>query len=517
MELQNTEITEGSKKKVKKQKAVNANGTPKKKKKTKWIVAGGIVVVLVGTVVVNSIASSGKAMPVTTIKSTLETIDSTIDTSGNVKSELTRTYYSMANTYVEDMEVAVGEIVKKGEQLMTYDVEWLESASKQRILQGQASSFDYKGTAQENSKFQNQLAQAVTDIQNYQALMANYKQYITDLEESISDEVVKKRADYNNQLYSLQHSANTYSHQLSLSGTSRETADNIQHLLSDNANEQSRIQKELSALSDYKTKDNREDVLTQAKNDYSDIEIAYNEARSKQAGAEGAIQNGNKLKAAALNSEATQAAGKDAIKILEEAQRGVVADFSGVITEVSVAEGTPINDGLKLLTLESNEDVKVEISASKYDLEKLELGQKADVTVGGESYQGTVSKISQVALPNESGTPMVKVDVHIDNPDDKIYLGLEGKVSIHTVKVVDVVAVPVEAVNADSQGDFCYVVENGIVVRKPVTLGITSDIFVEVVEGLKEGADILVSLPAGIIEGSKVSVTPPPTVEAATE
>ncbi|MDD2970046.1 MAG: RND transporter, partial [Lachnospiraceae bacterium] len=71
-----------------------------------------------------------------------------------------------------------------------------------------------------------------------------------------------------------------------------------------------------------------------------------------------------------------------------------------------------------------------------------------------------------------------------------------------------VLLVPIEAVNADTEGDFCYVVENDIIVRKPVTIGITSDEFVEIVEGLSDGDQVIKTLPVGAEEGSKVTIIP---------
>ena len=60
------------------------------------------------------------------------------------------------------------------------------------------------------------------------------------------------------------------------------------------------------------------------------------------------------------------------------------------------------------------------IEVTKYDLPKIEIGQKVDVTIAGKEYEGEVSKINKVAAANSQGTPVVGAEVHIKNPDEDI-------------------------------------------------------------------------------------------------
>ena len=113
-----------------------------------------------------------------------------------------------------------------------------------------------------------------------------------------------------------------------------------------------------------------------------------------------------------------------------------------------------------------------------------------------------------MAVPNQSGTPMVGVEVHINNPDDNIILGMDAKLFIYTNYVEDAIMIPVEAINADKDGDFLYVVEEGVIVRKPVICGITSDNYVEIKEGISEEDQIVLTAYTEIAEGMEVTVIP---------
>lgn len=152
--------------------------------------------------------------------------------------------------------------------------------------------------------------------------------------------------------------------------------------------------------------------------------------------------------------------------------------------------------------------MKITFNASKHDIEKLEIGQKAKVNISGYTYDGEVQKINRMAVRNESNTPMVGVEVHILNPDENIILGMDAKLEISTRKAENALLIPVEAINADRDGDFLYVVENGIVVRKSVVCGISSDEYTEILEGITEEDEIILNALTGIEEGMAVTVMP---------
>ena len=191
-------------------------------------------------------------------------------------------------------------------------------------------------------------------------------------------------------------------------------------------------------------------------------------------------------------------------KDYEEAAKGITADFDGIIVELSAMEGLPVGENQQLLTLASTNKVKVSIGVGKFDLEKLKEGQKAEIEIFGNTYTGKVVKIDKMATASSNGFYQVGAEIVIDNPDDRIILGLDAKVKILTESVEDVLLVPVEALNADRQGDFVYVAENGLAVRRDVICGISSTEFIEIKEGITESDKVIVSSLAGTVEEGMV-------------
>ena len=178
-------------------------------------------------------------------------------------------------------------------------------------------------------------------------------------------------------------------------------------------------------------------------------------------------------------------------ELVEAAKKGIKADFNGVITKVSVVEGATTALGTELFTLQNTDKVDVNVNVSKYDYDKLKEGQSAEITLAGKTYEGEVTSISHIATQNEKGASLISADVRIKNPDEDIFLGVDAKVTIHAEEADDVVVLPAEVVNIGKTGSFCYVIENGVITKKDITTGISSDEYIEVLDGIQEGDEVI--------------------------
>ena len=101
---------------------------------------------------------------------------------------------------------------------------------------------------------------------------------------------------------------------------------------------------------------------------------------------------------------------------------------------------------------------------------------------------------------------MVGAQLHIDNPDENLFLGVEARVSVHMAKSENVVLVPVEAVNTGTDGSFCWIVNSeGMVEKRPVTTGVSSTEYTEITSGIEEGEFVISNSAAETMEGMKVT------------
>ena len=90
------------------------------------------------------------------------------------------------------------------------------------------------------------------------------------------------------------------------------------------------------------------------------------------------------------------------------------------------------------------------------------------------------------------------------------------KVKIHAASAKNVVTLPVEVVNIGKEGSFCYVIEDGLVTKRNITTGISSEDYVEITDGIKEGEEVIADL-GDYTEGMEVQAVPEQTGEDADE
>lgn len=241
--------------------------------------------------------------------------------------------------------------------------------------------------------------------------------------------------------------------------------------------------------------ENAQSVLADLQSDLAEAKAKVDAADTME------ISNANK-KAMENNNNLAELDAMSQEELLEKGRQGIKAEFNGIVTSAALSDGMLATQGLELVSIASNDDVAVEATVSKYDYHKLKEGQKAEITIANNTYQGTVGDINRVAQQNEKGAPIVTCEVVIDNPDDNIFLGVEAKASILTGSEKNVLTVPADAVNTGKDNTFCYVLEDGVIARREITTGISSDTLTEIKSGLKEGDLVIPQLQEGLTEGS---------------
>ena len=207
---------------------------------------------------------------------------------------------------------------------------------------------------------------------------------------------------------------------------------------------------------------------------------------------------------------------KSAKELVEEGRKGITAEFNGIVSKADIKQGAAVTQGMELFTIQNTDKASVDVTLSKYDYDTVKEGQSAEITLGDNTYQGTVTKMSHIAVQNEKGTPVISATVSINDPDDDIFLGVDAKVKIHAASAKNVVTLPVEVVNIGKDGSFCYVIEDGLVTKRDITTGISSEDYVEVIDGIKEGEEVISDL-GDYTEGMEVQAVSEQTGEDADE
>ncbi|WP_044913575.1 efflux RND transporter periplasmic adaptor subunit [Butyrivibrio sp. WCE2006] len=470
---------------------------PKKKKGYIKFIVLALVVALIAFIVYSNIKTSNAPTPVTTQNVTKGDIEVIVSISGNVASDESKTYFAKLSAPIGINGLSEGDRVNKGDVIYSYDEAELEKSKKKAELSLQQANGSYNGSLEKNKKATDVLeGNSIHDINNR-------LDEITHQIDDINNKITEKTARMNQTLTDLQ--------KVSQDVDQNRVSDGYDAALKNDAPNERRTEDGESQMA-LEIADAISDVQYALQNDPEIREwnkqiTALNEEKadlSEQASAEmSALTSGEKSSLAAQR-ELTELESTSAIADIEEAVGGIKADFSGVITELTATEGATVAPGTKVMTIESTDDVRVDIQISKSDLSKIKTGQKVDITVNGKAYEGEVKQISGTARNNASGVPVVDAKIKINNPDSDIILGVEAGNKIHTDKATGVIVVPYEYIGTDSEGDFVFEIENGELVRKGVTLGLSTTTEAEITEGLNEGDIIVTTDPTTLTAGTRV-------------
>ena len=501
MKKEKNQVTEGSTEVVQKKK--------KKRKKAPIIIAILVVVFIVFRMVSCSMASNTGAI-VTTTTAFRGDIQESISTSGTVSSGEKKVIFAPVAGVLEQVHVAAGDAVKAGDVLVSYNMEDMENQLQQASLQQTKSDAVYQGALADNSDNQAKLNEANTNLSVLEQQIADHESYLKDLQDQLAASQRETSKSLSDKSYNLNKQISDLSTQLKAMDENdpsyMEVANKLQSL--NNELTYNQYMQESATSSDYVVSMEKE--IANVQENLSKMEAYKAEMEAQKSSSENTVLDSYDKQQLSADKELSAMSYQSVEDDYNTAKQGVVAEFDGIVTECAAVPGATVASGMQLLTLESSDNVKVTFDASKNDVEKLEVGQRAEVTISGNVYEGEVSKIDRMATVNASNTPMVGVEITLKNPDENIILGLDAKLTVYTDNAENALLIPVEIINADKDGDFLYVVENGVVVKKSIVCGISSDIYTEVLEGLTEEDQIIVSNLSRVElqEGLAVTVMP---------
>ncbi|MBC5688733.1 efflux RND transporter periplasmic adaptor subunit [Mediterraneibacter sp. NSJ-55] len=523
---------------------------PPKKKLPAWVIVPVLAVLLLGAFGLSKLTGGSKEASVSSTLKVTEVkkgnVKEVYNSTGTIESENTKTYYSPVSAPIKECSAEVGKTVKSGDLLVTFDTTDLERSNEQAQLNLQSSLNTSQAARAQNAQAIDaanaasaqaaETANALADTVNTLAAQVNtaYEQYQTNLAlaGTQAQEIQAKREQLN---AVIAENTKTVSYNQSIidsidSGYSGGRAQIAELESKENLSEEEEklLNSLKSIFQDYDNAVSARNTAQTAIDDansqlnsladpnvddagYSALKAQYDEAYAQWQSAYTAAGGSSAsvgMSAAELNNldisdNLAELAALSPEELLEKGKEGMKADMDGVIASVDALQTNMAAQGAALFTIASTENVRVKIEVSPDDYEKMKTGSAVSIKVGEHTYQGTLTETNKIAVKNEKGTPVIGAKIHISNPDENICIGATAKITMTVAKSDNVLIVPNEVINASSDGDFVYVVENGVVKERPVELGTVSTTHTEIKSGLKEGDKVVNDLNVDIKEGMK--------------
>lgn len=201
------------------------------------------------------------------------------------------------------------------------------------------------------------------------------------------------------------------------------------------------------------------------------------------------------------------------------ARTTIRSPMDGIVIQLDAEQGETVVPGSTnlpgsvIMTVADMSRLLAEVEVSEVDVVDVELGQTAEVEVdalGSEPLAGHVVEIATSGRKDAAlGTIRFLVKVALDDPDPNLRPAMTAKVDILTATREDALTVPIQAVVKRPLGDdgeeltgqaargvdasdVVFLVEDGTASPRRVTTGVADDLYVEIVDGLDEGAEVVV-------------------------
>jgi hypothetical protein len=171
-----------------------------------------------------------------------------------------------------------------------------------------------------------------------------------------------------------------------------------------------------------------------------------------------------------------------------------------------ITEGATVRKDQVLLLIPDLNKMQVKVGIHESIIDRVRPGLQAQVTLPDRTLQAEVSSVAAVTRPAGWWTGnVVKYDTIIElPPDDGLKPGMSAEVKVIMAVHQDVLTIPVAAVVATDEGDFCWVRRHEGITRRLLELGDSNDVFIVVKGGLREGERVVLN-PAAVLDEAQTA------------
>lgn len=185
----------------------------------------------------------------------------------------------------------------------------------------------------------------------------------------------------------------------------------------------------------------------------------------------------------------------------------LVAPIAGIVAKRHVLPGEKVSPEQEVLTLVDLSRLELAGNVGTHEVSRLAPGLAVAVQVEGldEAVSGRIARIAPAAA---AGTRSIGVTIELPNPQERLRAGQYAVARAELADPSQRLTVPATAVGTTSGQDHVWVIENGVLARRAITVGRRDEREgrIEVLQGLTPASQVLAARFENLREGAKASV-----------
>lgn len=516
--------------------------TNKSKKRLVFLIVTAVVILSMLGGVFYYIFKPDPPIEVVVINPERKDVVEAFETSASVESESQGKFNLVEGVVVTNVNVKVGDVVKKGDVLAELDSSSLNKALSQK-------KSDLEKAKQAYNDYLLNVSKAQKSIASYDAKIKQAQQEVDKLDKEVETQKTQASSSEKSREAEKQLAELTEDKTLAQKIVSFFTGDDsaLSRLLSVLEKLDSSSNVDLASMMSYNITDSAQAKLVQAQLDLASLKITRSLLESQAQGSLSSVYRAISEYASKSYDSAKQQT--DALK------GGWKAAEDGIVSEVNIKSGESITsdkssgfdismlidsitsgstDVASILSSFSNMTSKSAITVEYYPLEaSFVIGQSdlADITVGtdavvttasGNELKGKVSYISAVAnkssgfdlssiLDSSSSSSVsgVNAKVSIEKPTHDVIIGLDVNISIEVNRAKNVIAIPVESIQYDGDQPYVFCVRKEkkkfFIYKQNVEVGLFDGTYYEIKSGLETDVEIVKSPTSTMQDGVRIA------------
>lgn len=182
------------------------------------------------------------------------------------------------------------------------------------------------------------------------------------------------------------------------------------------------------------------------------------------------------------------------------------APFTGIAGLKMISVGDYVSPGAELVNIEDIHSLSVDFSVPEQYLAGLKVGMPVSLRLDAFPGEVRMGELSVISPQVDAAARTIRLRARIDNQDGSLRPGLFVRVGLQ-MGTEQALMVPETALAPAGQQQYIYLVKDGKVSRREITIGVRRDAWVQVIgEALQAGDAVIVSGLQKITDGSPVDV-----------
>lgn len=175
-------------------------------------------------------------------------------------------------------------------------------------------------------------------------------------------------------------------------------------------------------------------------------------------------------------------------KLAQVEKTKIRSPFSGTVLDISKEVGEVATAAEDIIKFADINNLLFEIELDQEDFGFVIIDQEANITL--DAYEDIIinGRVNELPYFVDPSSEEFIIKIQIDQKDGiSILLGMEGDVDIIVEQTKEEVnSLQFDAIFSDETGDFVYVVNNGILERESINIGLEGDVYTEILTDLSE-------------------------------